>query len=51
MLKVIAIVALVAASIQFLPAEFAIVACLTPVGVVIGRPIARVVEGFLGFAN
>jgi uncharacterized protein (DUF697 family) len=51
MLKVIATFALMAAAIQFLPAEFAIAVCLIPAGVVIGRPIARVVEGFLGFAK
>ncbi len=51
MLKVIAVVAMLAAAIQFLPTEFAIFVCLIPVGVVIGRPIARVVEGVLGFAK
>jgi uncharacterized protein (DUF697 family) len=51
MSKVIVVAILVAAAVQFLPAEFAIVAALTPVGFAIGRPIARVVEGFLGFAK
>ena len=51
MLKVIAIVALIAAAIQFLPAEFAIVACLIPVGIALGRPVARVVEGLIGFGK
>lgn len=51
MSKVIVVAALIGASIQFLPAEFAIVACLIPVGVALGRPVARVAEGLLGFAK
>jgi hypothetical protein len=51
MSKVIVIAAVVGAAIQFLPAEFAIVAALTPVGIAIGRPIARVVEGAMGIAR
>ncbi len=51
MSKVIVVVALIGAAIQFLPTEYAIAVALIPAGVVIGRPLARVVEGFLGFAK
>lgn len=47
MQKMLIAVALIAAAIQFLPAEFLIVLSLVPVAFAIGRPIARGVEALL----
>lgn len=47
MKKMLAAAILVVAGVQYLPVEFLIVLSLVPVSVVIGRPIARVVESRL----
>ncbi len=47
MKKMLATAILVIAGIQYFPAEFLIVLSLIPVSVVIGLPIARVVEARL----
>jgi len=47
MKKMLAAAILVVAGVQYLPVEFLIVLSLIPVSVVIGRPIARVVESRL----
>jgi len=47
MKKLLAFVVVAAAAVQFLPMESLIVLSLVPVGVVIGRPIARGVEAYL----
>lgn len=47
MKKLLALVVIMIAAVQFLPSEALIVLSLIPVGVGIGRPVARGVEAYL----